>query len=136
MKCIQIESSLKLNLMTMDETFIFFDKQGVFKKYQDWSCIHRDRNEQWMKHWFSSKYKVCSNSIKTEAVFTKTEMNNEWNKVCLNSIKNEVVFTKMEMNYEWNIDFSQNTPLGIQYTYSSKFFIGQSTSKTFFFVWG
>ena len=29
--------------------------QSVFKKYQDWSCIYQDRNEQWMKHSFSLK---------------------------------------------------------------------------------
>ena len=33
------------------------------------------------------------------------------------------------MNNEWNINFLQNSPLGIQYTYSSKFLIDRSTSK-------
>ena len=51
----------------------------VLKKYQDWSCIYQERNEQWMKRWFSSKYELCWKSIRTEAVFTKTEINNEWN---------------------------------------------------------
>ena len=64
-----------------------------------------------MKHSFFLKYKVCSNCIKTKAVFTKREMSEEWNidffkyKVCSNSIKTEAVFTKREMNNEWNIDF-------------------------------
>ena len=79
----QIISRLKLYLpkqkSTMNETFIPFKIQGVSKYYQDWSCIYQNRNEQWMKHSFLSKYKVCPNSIKTEAVSTKTEMNNEWN---------------------------------------------------------
>ena len=56
-----------------------FQNTKCVRKYQDGSCIYRDRNEQRMKHSFSSKYKVCSKSIKMEAVLTKTEINNEWN---------------------------------------------------------
>ena len=82
-RCVQIVTRQKLYLprenWTMNETLIFFKIQGVFEWYQDWSCIYQGRIEQWMKHWFSSKFKVCSNSVKTEAVFTKTKMNNKWN---------------------------------------------------------
>ena len=81
-RCVQIVSRLKLYLprqkWTINETFIFLKIQGAFK-YQDWSCIYQDRNELWMKHSFSLKYMVCSKSVKTEAVFTKAEINNEWN---------------------------------------------------------
>ena len=63
----------------MNETLIFFKIRGIFKMYQSRSCIYRDRNEQWMKRRFSSKYEVFSKCISLEAVFTETEMNNEWN---------------------------------------------------------
>ena len=46
------------------------------------------------------KYKVYSKSIKTKAVFVKTEINNEW-----------------------NINFLRNTSLDIQHTYSREFSI-------------
>ena len=42
---------------TTNETFIFFKIQDMIKKYRDWCCIYQDRNEQWMKHSFSLKYK-------------------------------------------------------------------------------
>ena len=65
---------------TMNKTLIFFKIRGVLKKYPDESCIYQDRHEQWMKRWFlKKKYELCWKSIPTEAVFTKTEMNNEWN---------------------------------------------------------
>ena len=35
----------------------------------------------------------------------------------------------MLMNKEQNVNFIQNSPLDIKQTYSSEFFIGQSTSK-------
>ena len=37
----------------MNETFIFFQIQGVLKKYQAWNCIYQDTNEKWMKRIFS-----------------------------------------------------------------------------------
>ena len=81
--CVEKVLRLKLYLprekWTMNETLIFFKIRAVLKKYQDWSCIYQDRSEQWMKRWFSSKNDLCWKSIETEAVFTKTEMNNEWN---------------------------------------------------------
>ena len=80
MRCIQKASWLKHYLprqkWTMNETFILFEIWGVFKKYRDWSCIYQDRNEQWIKRWFSLKYEMCWKSIETEVVFTNTEMNN------------------------------------------------------------
>ena len=63
----------------MNETLIFFKIRAELKKYRDWSCIYQDRNEQRMKRWFSLKFELSWKSIETEAVFTKTEMNNEWN---------------------------------------------------------
>ena len=53
MRC--IEKVLKLMLYLprqkwiMNETLILSEFQAVLKKYQDWSCIYQDRNEQWMK---------------------------------------------------------------------------------------
>ena len=44
------------------------------------------------------------------------------------TIKTEAVFMKTIMNDERNINFLQNNPLLIQHTNSSEFFIGQSTS--------
>ena len=41
------------------------------QKYQDWSDIYQNRNEQRMKANFLLKYKVYPKSIKTEAVFTR-----------------------------------------------------------------
>ena len=64
---------------TMNETSIFFKIRRIFKMYQSRSCIYRDRNKQWMKRRFSLKYEVFSECISPEAVFTETEMNNEWN---------------------------------------------------------
>ena len=49
-------------------------------------------------------YKLCSKSIETEDLNTRTRMNNEW-----------------------NIYFFKITPLGIKHAYSSEFSIGQST---------
>ena len=46
----------------------------------------------------------------------------------------EAVFSKTDMNNEWNISFLQNSPLGIQHTYSSECPIGQNSSKTFLFI--
>ena len=43
--------------------------------------------------------------------------------------QNWTVFTKIEMNNEWNIIFVQNNHLGIQHTYNSDFPIGRSTSN-------
>ena len=69
-----------------------------------------------MKNLFSSKYEVCSINVETEAVFTKTRMNNKWNNdIPQNTsyvqkvIEIEAVFTKTEMNSEWNVNFLQNT---------------------------
>ena len=120
-RCVEKVSRLKLYLprqkWTKNETLIFFKTRDVLKKNRDWSCIYQDRNEQTMKCWFSSKYEMCSKSIKTEAVFTKTEINNEWIKrwfsstymMCWKSIGTEAVFIKTEMNKEWNVDFLQHT---------------------------
>ena len=60
-------------------------------------------------------YKMWSKSIKTEAIFTKTEKNNEWNiKFLWNTrcdekvSKTEAVFIKIEINNEWNSNFLLN----------------------------
>ena len=50
--------------------------------------------------------------------------------VCSKSIEIETVFTKTEMNNEWNVNFLQNSYLGIQHAYFIKFSIGWSTSET------
>ena len=41
--------------------------------------------------------------------------------VYLKCIKTKDVFTKTEINNEWNINFLHNSPLGIQHSYSSEF---------------
>ena len=81
--CVENLSRLKLYLprqkWTVNETFIFYKIQAALKIYRDWSYIYQDRNEQWMKRSFSTKYKLRWKFIETEAIFTKTEMNTEWN---------------------------------------------------------
>ena len=81
-------------------------------------------NNEW-NFTFFQKHEMCSWSIETEAVFTKTEMNKEWNftflqkhEMCSWSIETEAVFTKREMNNEWNVNFLQITPPSIQHYYS------------------
>ena len=69
-------SKTPINVYSQNDTLRYV--LGVFKMYWGWSCIYQGRNKEWMKHWFSSKYEVCSESIETETVFTKTEINNEW----------------------------------------------------------
>ena len=51
------------------------------------------------------------------------------------SFDTKVVSIKIEMSNEWNVGFLQNSPLGIQHTYSTKFPIGQRTSETLFLIW-
>ena len=48
------------------------------------------------------------------------------------SIETEAVFTKTEMNNEWNINFRQNTDIGRHLTYFTVFSINRSTSETHF----
>ena len=36
----------------MNEKLIFFQMRGVYKKYQDWGCVNRNGNDQWMKLFF------------------------------------------------------------------------------------
>ena len=68
-------------------------------------------------------------TIKSKIKKTKQNINTE-NKFayrCLKTIETKVLFTKTQMNNEWNINFQQNSPLNIQRIYSSKFSICQST---------
>ena len=137
-------SRLKLYLprqkWTMNETLIFFKIRAVLKKYWDWICIYLEGNEQWMKRWFSSKYELYWKWIDTEAVFTKTEMNNERNvnflqnnALCWKSIETEAVFTKTGINNEWNVHFLRNDLGGIQQLYSSEaFYWSNHTWNTLF----
>ena len=53
--------------------------QGAFKKYRDWSCIYQDRNHPWIRRWLFFKMRVVLKIINNKDVFTKTEMNIEWN---------------------------------------------------------
>ena len=55
----------------MNETLIYFKIRTVLKKNPDGSYIYQDKNEQWMKRWFSSKYQLFWKSIETKSVFTK-----------------------------------------------------------------
>ena len=54
---------------------------------------------------------------------------------CSKSIKTEAIFTKIEMNNEWNVNFLQNTYVGMQYTYSSGFLICRSISEIPLLEW-
>ena len=49
-------------------------------------------------------------------------------RLCSKSIKTEAIFTKTEMSNEWSINFLQISLLDIQHTYSSKFSIGWNIS--------
>ena len=50
--------------------------------------------------------------------------------MCWKTIEIEDVFTKTEMNNEWNVNFLQNSPLGIQHIcYIQHPFMGYSRSK-------
>ena len=51
------------------------------------------------------------------------------NRVCPKCIKTEALLTKTEMNNEGNINFLQNSPHTIQHTYFSKFSTDQSIFK-------
>ena len=53
---------------------------------------------------------------------------------CSKNIKIEAVFTKTEMKNEWTINFLQNSPLNIQHTYTSEFSISHRTSETPFLI--
>ena len=70
--------------------------------------LYQDRNEQWMKWSFSSKYELRSKSIETEQ-----NKNEQWTRyfsskqeLSLKSIEIEAVLTKIEMNDERNVHFS------------------------------
>ena len=58
------------------------------------------------------------------------------NKHIKKNMETETVFTTTAMNNECNIDLLQYSLFGIQYTYSSKFSIGLSTSETPLFHMG
>ena len=90
-KSIKSEAIFIQQKWTMNK-IIFFKIWGVVKKYQDWTSIYEDKNKLWMKHLFSSEYKVFSKGIETEVVFIKTVMNNE---------------------NKWNINYIQNSRQGI-----------------------
>ena len=62
-------------------------------------------------HSFQSYYEIYSESIETEAVVTKAEMNNER-----------------------NVNLLQNSPLGIRDTDSSQFSTGQSIFEIFLLI--
>ena len=49
-------------------------------------------------------------------------------------IKSETVFNKIEIGNEWNINFPQYSPLDIQHTFSSEFSIGWSTFEIFLVI--
>ena len=62
-----------------------------------------------MKRSFSSKYEVPSKSIETEAIFTKREMNNEW-----------------------NVYFFPNSALGIRHAFPANFLLTKALQKLLF----
>ena len=51
--------------------------------------------------------------------------------MCTKNTKTETIFTKTEMNHEWNVNFPQNSHFGLQHIYSREFSIGWITSETF-----
>ena len=72
-----LKSNVEYAKWWMNVYDIDLDTRYDKKKYQGWNYIYQDRNKQWTKHWFSLRYKVYSETIKPEIVFTKTETNNE-----------------------------------------------------------
>ena len=50
------------------------------------------------------------------------------------SIKTEAVFTKTDRYNEWNLNFLQIISLGNQHTYSSEFSTARSTSETLLLI--
>ena len=137
-----------------------------------WSSVLQTRKQRQICYWYLCLgylmiwiYMVCSQSIKTRAVFTKTGINNEWDihflpnttfvqKVIRLMLRQKCSFSSKyfpwhsavipvrlklylprQKNNESNVPFLQNTPLSIQHPYSSKFSIGQSTSKTPLLIW-
>ena len=52
---------------------------------------------------------------------------------CLKIIETEAVFDKTEINDEWNINFLQNSTPSIQHIHFSEFIIDWSTFETFLF---
>ena len=60
-----------------------------------------------------------------------TKIYNVWSK----STKTEVVFTKTKMKNEWNANFLQNSLINIQKTYSSEFSTSQSTPEISLLIW-
>ena len=98
-----------------------------------------------MKYWFSSKYEPCflKKSIKIEAVFTKKEMNNEWN---FNFIQNSpIIFpknfelaemflqmssTSSNLTFQKNVEFRKPEKVVLPKDFQN---ILRLTSITFFF---
>ena len=46
------------------------------------------------------------------------------------SIKTEAIFTKTEMNNEWKINFLQNSPLGMQHIFPAVSFLLKASNFT------
>ena len=91
-----------------------------------------------IKHLSRLFYKMCSKSIKTKAVFTKTEMNNEWNihflqnmSHFLKGINTKVLFPNTEMNSEHIISIYQSNSLSIKPILFEWIFHGWSISEAF-----
>ena len=55
------------------------ERPDKITRQQRGEMLRRSDVTSWMKRWFSSKYEICWKSIETEAVFTKSEMNEERN---------------------------------------------------------
>ena len=95
-----------------------------------------------MKRYFCfSKYEICSKSNETEAVFTKTDMNNEWNvifffskyEICSKSNETEAVFTKTDMNNEWNVNFVFQNTRSVQKAMRLKLYLWTMNETLIFF---
>ena len=85
-----------------------------------------------MKRSFSSKYEVYWKSIETEAVFTKKEINNEWNvhflqnTRCIEKVLRLKPYLPSEIYRMNELLIFLNIPFVIQLV-----FLGRSASKTF-----
>ena len=97
-----------------------------------------------MNHYSFFKYKVCSKSIETEAVFTKREMNYKWNTIFFNKYKERsksidigAVFTETERNKDNFLKrfLLKHSPSQSTTNVPVSFSLVQSTAKIFFLLY-
>ena len=87
-------------------------QKRVFKKYQDWCCIFLEWNEQ--RIFYSDILQIICDILKWVLRYQWYGMILDLTyKFCSENIKTEALFTKKEMNNQCNIHFRQNTALSL-----------------------